>query len=259
MRLLPRRTLPVLMYHRFGPQPTGDPDLWIPPDRLQQQLEWLAANRYRTLTLEEAHTALAAGSVPARSVLLTIDDGFADDLMQATPILETAGARAALFVPTALLGRNVDMGRKVELDPSGATPTTSAGRLIDAEGLQLWLAAGFDVGSHGLNHLDLTTVDRTILEREVRDSKTHLETLLEQPIPDFCYPYACHDRRVRDAVAAAGYRAAYAGEPPREDLFAVPRMMVYPSDDLGRYRRKVSGYYFWISAWHQKLRRFVRN
>lgn len=259
MRILPHRTLPVLMYHRFGPRPTGDPDLWIAPDRLQQQLEWLAANRYRTLTLGEAHTALAAGRVPARTVLLTIDDGFADDLLQVTPVLQSAAARAALFVPTALLGRNVDMARTVELDPSGATPTTSAGRLIDTKGLQLWLAAGFDVGSHGRNHLDLTAVDRTTLEREVSDSKAQLETLLGQTIPDFCYPYACHDRRVRDAVASAGYRAAYAGEPPCDHLYAIPRMMIYPGDDLARFRRKVSGYYFWISAWHQKLRRFVRN
>ncbi len=50
----------------------------------------------------------------------------------------------------------------------------------------------------------------------------------------------------RDAVRALG-------------LIAVPRMMIYPGDDLGRFRRKVSGYYFWISAWHQKLRRFMRN
>ena len=42
----------------------------------------------------------------------------------------------------------------------------------------------------------------------------------------------------------------------RDDLFAIPRMMVYPHDSLSRFRRKISGYYYWISAWH---RRFVRD
>ena len=60
-------------------------------------------------------------------------------------------------------------------------------------------------------------------------------------------------------MEAAGYRAAYAGEPPSADIFAVPRMMVYPGDSEARFRRKVSGYYFWMSDLHQKLRRFVGN
>ena len=83
--------------------------------------------------------------------------------------------------------------------------------------------------------------------------------VFDREILDFCYPFAHHDHASRRQVEAAGYRAAYAGEPPEEGLYSIPRMMVYPGDSAARFRRKVSGYYFWISALHQKLRRFVGN
>ena len=254
MIVLPRRTLPVLMYHRFGSSPDGDPALWISPEQFRRQLDWLSANGYRTLTLDEAYTALTANRPPSRAVLLTIDDGFEEDLRTAGAILRQTGSRAAVFVPAGLVGQPVELRH-----PSGDTDLVSRGTLADAADLVRWIDQGFDIGSHSLTHLDLTTVPPPTLSSEIRGSKKSLEELLGRPVRDFCYPFAHHDERSRAEAAAAGYRAAYAGEPPFDSLFAVPRMMVYPRDDLARFRRKVSGYYFWISRWHQKLRRIVRN
>ncbi len=69
MRPIPHRVLPVLMYHRFGTSPIGDPNLWIPAERFSAQLRWLADHGYRTLSLDEAFEHLSAGQVPGRSVL----------------------------------------------------------------------------------------------------------------------------------------------------------------------------------------------
>jgi peptidoglycan/xylan/chitin deacetylase (PgdA/CDA1 family) len=254
MTLFPRSILPVLMYHRFAGPADGDPNLWIAPDRFAGQLEWLRVNGYRTLSLDEAFAALQRRSVPRRAVLLTIDDGFAEDLEIAAELLVRAGSRATVFVAAGLIGQRVELKH-----PSAARDKTSAGSVVDQEGLRRWLGRGFDVGSHSLNHLDLTTCDPQALVREVTESRRLLETVLDKQILDFCYPFAHHDQASRRQVEAAGYRAAYAGEPPEEGLYSVPRMMVYPGDSAARFRRKVSGYYFWISALHQKLRRFVGN
>jgi peptidoglycan/xylan/chitin deacetylase (PgdA/CDA1 family) len=254
MSLFPRSILPVLMYHRFGDRAEGDPSLWISPDRFAGQLAWLRENGFRTLSLDEAHAAQTRGSVPKRSVLLTIDDGFAEDLEIAAGLLERAGAGATVFVAAGLLGQKVELRH-----PSGDLDMVSTGSIVDADGLHRWIQKGFDVGSHSLTHLDLTTCTPQTVQREVSESRTRLEATLDREIVDFCYPFAHHDRATRQAVKAAGYRAGYAGEPPVDDILAIPRMMVYPGDSAARFRRKVSGYYFWISALHQKLRRFVGN
>lgn len=254
MSLLPRRVLPVLMYHRFGTTAAGDPELWITEERFTAQLRWLREQGYRTLSLDEAYATLTAGRVPKRAVLLTIDDGFAGDLERAGDLLERERARAAVFVPAGLLGRSVNLSH-----PAGDETQTSSGTIADPEDLRVWLDRGFDVGCHSLTHLDVTAIDAETLHQEISQSRERLAGILDHPILDFCYPFAHHDETARRQVEAAGYRAAYAGEPPRRDLFAIPRMMVYPRDDPERFRRKVSGYYFWMSTIHQKLRRFMAN
>lgn len=254
MRTLPQRVLPVLMYHRFGTSPTGDPNLRVPTEQFSTQLQWLADHGYRTLSLDETFQHLSTGQTPRRSVLLTIDDGFAESLELAAEALSRSQMRAAVFVAADLIGRGVELRH-----PSGGESRVSTGRIADQQGLIRWLERGFDIGSHSLTHRDLRGCDAAVVHHEAAESKRRLEDLLSRPVLDFCYPYAHHDAVSRAAVTAAGYRAAYAGEPPQNDLFAIPRMMVYPRDSEARFRRKVSGYYFWISAWHQRLRRFMGN
>lgn len=254
MSLFPRPILPILMYHRFGSVEHGDPELWISLERFAAQLRWLRNHRYRTLSLDAAFECLHDGRVPRRAVLITIDDGFAGDLDRAGELLERESARATVFVPAGLLGQEVDLSH-----PGGDGRKTSSGTLVDDTGLRRWLDRGFDVGCHSLSHRDLTGLDAETLRQETEEARQRLSTALGHPILDFCYPFTHHDEAARQAVAAAGFRAAYAGEPPRKDLFAAPRMMVYPRDGEARFRRKVSGYYYWISELHQKLRRFVGN
>jgi len=242
------------MYHRFGTAADGDPKLWISMEQFAGQLRWLKDHDYRTLSLDEAYNSLAAGQVPRRAVLLTIDDGFAGDLERAADLLDQEGARATVFVPVGLLGQAVSLSH-----PAGDDNKTSMGTIIDPRGLRRWLDRGLDVGCHSLTHLDLTASDTETLRHEVSQSRERLAAILDHPIHDFCYPFARHNEITRREVEAAGYRAAYAGEPPRDDLFAVPRMMIYPRDDEARFKRKVSGYYFWMSALHQRLRRFMGN
>ena len=247
---LPRRVLPVLMYHRIGDAQTEDPggsvDLWISEDAFRHHMELLVSRGFRGLTLDEAFVCLRDGSVPRRSVLLTIDDGYAETLQRAAPILTSAGLRAAVFVVADQVGETVEVAHPVLSEKNG-------GRVAGGEELRAWIDAGFDVGSHSLSHVDLSSAEPDVLRREMRESKTRLEALLEREILDFCYPYTLHGAEARRESREAGYRMAFAGEPPMGDLWAVPRMMVYPRDHDRRFARKTSGWYYWLSAWQRRL------
>lgn len=253
-----RRFLPVLMYHRIGVPPAEGSNeekaLWVPEPALRRQLGWLKAAGYRTLSLDEAYDCLRHGRAPSRSVLLTVDDAWAETLDPLSAALRDTGTRAALFVVADQVGRAVTWTH-----PNGRI--TVSGNLADADQLHEWLALGFDVGSHSSTHADLTLLAPEEVFAEAASSRRSLADLLDREMLDFCYPFTHHDAAAREQVARAGYRMAFAGEPARDDLWAVPRMMVFSDDSERRFRRKLSGYYYWLSGWHRRLgrRRDVRS
>lgn len=98
----------ILMYHSVAGAEAAE---WIAPaNRLdarsfERQMRFLAARR-SVVDLGEAIERLAAGSpLPARSVVLTFDDGYRDNLEVAAPILERHGLCATLYLPTSLVAR----------------------------------------------------------------------------------------------------------------------------------------------------------
>ena len=202
-RFLPRRTLPVLMYHRIGHCPGGDPRLWISERGFSDHLRWIRDRGLRTLSLDEAYEGFRSKSYERNAVLITFDDAFGETLEMAAPLLQELGMRSTVFVPAGLLGQTV------RLDRPGDSPEASCeGRIVDRDGLKRWVAAGQEVGSHSLSHQDLTTVPSETARLEAAQSKDQLEQLLEHPVLDFCYPFAHHDASAREIVANAGYRAA---------------------------------------------------
>ena len=239
------------MYHRIGASRNDDPNLWISEEHFRRQLAILRSGGFSTLTLDEAFTAVRARRHPPKTVLLTFDDAFDETLATASPILVEAGMSAATFVPAGFLGQSVELRH-----PAARFDSATKGTIADSGRLRRWLEVGHQVGSHSLSHRGLPALSDSDVLAEARESKGLLEDTLGHSVDDFCYPFTHHDERVRRLVQKAGYRCSYAGEPPRFELDSIPRMMVYPQDTAGRFRRKVSGYYYWITAWH---RRFVRD
>ena len=93
----------ILMYHRVA---TPDVDPWglaVSPEQFAGQVEALRRNR-TTLSMDSFVAGLESGSLPQDAVALTFDDGYADNLLRAKPILEAAGVPATVFLPTGLIG-----------------------------------------------------------------------------------------------------------------------------------------------------------
>ena len=246
--LLPTRVLPVLMYHRIGAAEDSDPSLFVSQDSFTRQLRWLKQNGFETVSLARAVEIWSRRRSPKRTVLITIDDAFADTLEIAARALADCGSKATVFAPAAMLGQEVELRA-----PNARTASVSRGRIASAIELRDWVGQGFDLGSHSSTHPDLVTEPASRVITEMIDSKRRLEDRVEHWIEDFCYPYAHHDTMCRKLAQRCGYRSAFAGEPPIRDLYAIPRMMVYPEDSMERFRRKVSGFYYWASTWHRRL------
>lgn len=92
----------VLMYHRVDEADSDPWSLCVTPQRFAEHLQVLR-QRTRPLPLRRLTGALASGKVPRRSVIVTFDDGYADNLYNARPLLERYDIPATVFIATAYL------------------------------------------------------------------------------------------------------------------------------------------------------------
>lgn len=121
-----RRRAVILLYHRVG-DVAGDPQLLsVGKDRFAQQVEFLSRH-YPVLSLETLAEALAAGEdLPDQCVAVTFDDGYADNLTNAKPILEQHRVPATVFVTTGHLDQDQEFWwdelERIFLHPSTLPP-----------------------------------------------------------------------------------------------------------------------------------------
>jgi peptidoglycan/xylan/chitin deacetylase (PgdA/CDA1 family) len=96
----------ILMYHRVSEEfpSVVSPTINVTPARLREQLSGLLTRGFTPWTLERLIAASDAGEqIPAKVFAVTFDDGFANNLTAALPILESLSVPATLFLATAFL------------------------------------------------------------------------------------------------------------------------------------------------------------
>ena len=218
----------VLMYHTVAEARYDPHGLAVSPRRFAEQMAWLHRRGLRGTGVGELVAAIRAGR--GRGLVgITFDDGYADVLSTAVPILLEHGFGATFFVLSERLGGTNDW------DPD--EPPWS---LLDAGGIRQLAAAGVEIGSHGQVHLRLGGCDPGTLRREVSGSRTALAELIGGPVQGFAYPYGSMDAAARAAVRAAGYTYGCAVQSPRSchDLVSMPRLYVGENDTAMRLAAK---------------------
>ena len=95
----------ILAYHRVA-EPRSDPfHLAVSPVRFAEHLEVLRSQA-SPISLDKLVAAMGENAVPRRSVVITFDDGYADNLLAGLPALETAGLMATFFIASGHIGRD---------------------------------------------------------------------------------------------------------------------------------------------------------
>lgn len=217
----------VAMYHSVGDCSDDPYRITVTPERLERQLAWLRRRGLRGVSVSELLAARARGE-GRELVGLTFDDGYADFVTHALPLLHRWDCGATLFV---LPGR---LGGVNAWDPLGPRKP-----LLTADGIRRAAAEGVEIGSHGLTHVDLTKADDVTLKVEVAESRALIEELTGAPVDGFCYPYGTVDARAVQAVREAGYGYACAIDPGAlTGPHALPRVHVGQNDVTWRLHLK---------------------
>jgi peptidoglycan/xylan/chitin deacetylase (PgdA/CDA1 family) len=190
----------ILMYHAVAApgEPAGC--YLVPLRRFKWQMAWLRLARYRVLRFEDLLDCRREHRLPpGRSVVLSFDDGYADNRQLALPILRAHRFSAIFFLVTA------SVGGKNAWDASGEL----AGRsLMSWTDIREMLSAGMEIGAHTRHHVALPSVSQEEAEQEIAGSRADLERELGMQIRAFAYPYGLLDKTSPDTVARAGFDGA---------------------------------------------------
>ncbi|WP_291643702.1 polysaccharide deacetylase family protein [Clostridium sp.] len=180
--------IPVLMYHSIGYKKGNT--LMLPKENFREQMKYLKDNGYVTLTLDETYVFFENNKpVPEKSVVLTFDDGYVDNYVDALPILKKFGFKATIFVITG------------EVDKSKS--------YMNVEQLKEMEASGMDIQSHTVHHDHLAKLSYQKQLETLKESKDFLEKALNKKIKYFAYPYGEYSKESLKAVKEAGYTMAF--------------------------------------------------
>ena len=193
---------PILMYHHISDtHPTNllDWGLTVTPAHFSQQLDYLKANNYHTITFNQLFAALYYnGPLPQHPIILTFDDGYEDAYRFAFSILQAHGFSGMFYIITGVVGWK--------------------GYLNWIE-IHRMLADGMQVGSHTIHHVDIGSTllySPNVAQEELQQSQARLQRELGVVIQQFCYPSGepfrhgslALQQRVVALLAADGYVGA---------------------------------------------------
>jgi peptidoglycan/xylan/chitin deacetylase (PgdA/CDA1 family) len=213
--------VPILLYHRVDRLAPGLPaitrGLTVDPSAFAAQVAWLHANGFHAIAQRQLYAALLDGArLPPKPVLITFDDGYRDVLEYAAPVLARLRMPATMYV---------------------ITDRTSRDRpFLGWAGLKALERDGFDIGSHTVDHVDLTTLDAHDLRYQLRGSKWALERGLGHPVPWLAYPFGAENARVAADARRVGYLLAVTERPgsdqPADDPLELRRERVLDTTTL---------------------------
>jgi peptidoglycan/xylan/chitin deacetylase (PgdA/CDA1 family) len=148
--------LSILIFHRVHAQ--ADSIFPLEPDaaRFERLMKYVACT-YNVMTLGDAIAGLAQGHLPSRALVITFDDGYADNAEIAVPILQRCGLTASFFVSTGFL---------------------DGGRMWNDSVIECVRAcrhSEIDLGSFGLGRCSLTTPEER--RRAIASLLSHIKYL----------------------------------------------------------------------------------
>jgi peptidoglycan/xylan/chitin deacetylase (PgdA/CDA1 family) len=211
------RPVPILMYHavQAAPPSAPYPHLWLPRARFHAQMAMLRRHGFHAVTMRALAAAWAGRvTLPHRPIVLTFDDGYRSDATVAMPILRRLGWPGVLYLQ------------------AGALKTRGA-QGMSRQAVRAVLRQGWELGSHTIDHADVSILGPRRLRYEIGYSRRWLGRTFGVRIESFCYPGGHFDHAAVREVERAGYATATTvkeGMGTRRRRYTLRRIRVDASD-----------------------------
>ncbi len=241
----------ILIYHAVGNGPWA-----ISSNAFKKQIQWLAKNcDIVPLTKLVADNAKKEKT----QVAITFDDGYACLYDIVLPILQAENAVATVYINTGWISEN-DQLRMASNPNLGHYPGED---FLTWNEVEILDRAGWEIGSHGVNHLDLTRQAVSIVQEELRNSKLQIENKLQKKCEHFAYTWGRHNAHLEDQVNQVGYVYAVAAHhaPVRfsDNILTLPRMNVAVEYSQEDFENIIKGRWDFLGQIHKLKKKFYRS
>ena len=199
----------VLNYHQIQNKSTP---LSITLADFDAQMSYLLAQGYVSITPDELYSGLNGElELPKKPVLITFDDGYADNYTNAFPILKRYNMRATIFVIPAFVGvyqNYLTWDELREMEDGGIT-----------------------IESHTMHHYKLEELPDDEIRSELLNSKQILEENLGHSIEFLAYPTGTYNLHIAGIAKEVGYKGAFTIKYGNVDLgsnfYALERVPIF--------------------------------
>ena len=182
-------TLPILTFHDIADDSAV---IAFSSQIFRQGMTQLHESGYRTLGLIDAANCLRKNEAfPARSIVITFDDGYCSVYEEAFPVLQQYGMSATVFLT---------VGKRNTVNLEGNLPSLEGRSMLSWRSIREMQSYGIVFGAHTMTHPDLTHLPMDHVKQEILASKEIIENALGIPVSTFAYPYGRYNDRVREVV-----------------------------------------------------------
>lgn len=192
--------VPILMYHYIS-EPPADSHPYrlgnsLAPETFAAHLDYLQEKGYSTIPLKDLISHLATGQpdLPEKPIVLTFDDGYEDNYINALPALVERDMTGTFFVIT-------DFVDQAETDETYIN-------YANWDQLKEMADAGMEIGSHSRNHPNLAGKDLDYLVWQALGSQEAIEANIGDHPHILSYPAGSYDQLVIDVFRSAHFWGA---------------------------------------------------
>ncbi len=218
-----KRGLPVLMYHFFYDKSKGETGAdanWMEVSAFEAQMKYLADNNYYFPSWNEVEAYInGTKTLPAKSVVITIDDGDASFIKYAIPIIEKYNVKATSFVVTSWNGNWL--------------PKSYKSSHLD-----------FQSHSHDMHRSGANGKGRfaNLSYKDALEDVTKSKNIIGN-CTVFCYPFGHYNDNAIKVLKDAGYKLAFTTKSGRvylgQNKFALPRIRMSKGISMSAFKEAV--------------------
>ena len=209
------------MYHSIS---DDNCHLSVSPKNFDEQISYLFNLGYKSLKFNQIN------KTNEKSIIITFDDGYKDNLIHALPILKKYNFTSTCFLVSDYIGEynKWDKNRSEFLKKE----------LLNKQDISEWIKYGMAIGSHSKSHRSLSKLIENDLNDEISSSKNDIEHIIGYDIEAFSYPYGHLNKlsasKVKDIYkfAVTTIRSRY--DTNKHKTFFIPR--IHMSNNLSKFK-----------------------
>ena len=160
------------MYHSIS---DDNSNLSISPTKFLEQMKFLSKSGYNSINFNQIYKE------NRKPIIITFDDGYKDNLINALPILKKYNFISTCFVVSDFIGES----NKWDEKKNGYIYK----ELLSKNDLIEWSKNGMSIGSHGKSHKSLTKLDEEQIKSEIYNSKNEIQDFVGTNVDTFSYPF----------------------------------------------------------------------